>query len=70
MSVKSHIQTDNPFVAKVDLHLHSYASNETDYYTAQTFKIPESYSNLGFGSVGLQRDLVFRKPCKYNRLRG
>jgi glycosyltransferase involved in cell wall biosynthesis len=45
MSVKSHIQTDSSFVAKVDLHLHSYASNETDYYTAQTFKIPESYSN-------------------------
>jgi arylsulfatase A-like enzyme len=23
---------------------------------------------LGFGSVGLQRDLVFRKPCKYKSL--
>ena len=45
MLVTNHIQTDIPLVAKVDLHLHSYASNETDYYTAQTFKIPESYSN-------------------------
>ncbi len=45
MLVTNDIQTDIPLVAKVDLHLHSYASNETDYYTAQTFKIPESYSN-------------------------
>ncbi|MBZ0150358.1 MAG: glycosyltransferase [Planctomycetes bacterium] len=30
---------------KVDLHLHSYASNVTDYYAANTFAIPESYSD-------------------------
>lgn len=30
---------------KVDLHLHSYASNVTDYYAANNFAIPESYSD-------------------------
>ncbi|MCB9876677.1 MAG: glycosyltransferase [Planctomycetes bacterium] len=34
-----------PRTAKVDLHLHSYASNVTDYYAANTFAIPESYSD-------------------------
>ena len=32
-------------VGRVDLHLHSYASNVTDYYAANSFSIPESYSN-------------------------
>ncbi|MCB9888559.1 MAG: glycosyltransferase [Planctomycetes bacterium] len=32
-------------VGKVDFHLHSYASNVTDYYAANTFAIPESYSD-------------------------
>lgn len=30
---------------KVDFHLHSYASNVTDYYAANAFSIPESYSD-------------------------
>jgi glycosyltransferase involved in cell wall biosynthesis len=30
---------------RVDLHLHSYASNVTDYYAANSFAIPESYSD-------------------------
>src|SRR5215468_1258916 len=30
---------------KVDFHLHSYASNITDYYAANAFAIPESYSD-------------------------
>jgi predicted metal-dependent phosphoesterase TrpH len=30
---------------KVDFHLHSYASNVTDYYAANSFAIPESYSD-------------------------
>ncbi|WAS91208.1 glycosyltransferase [Nannocystis punicea] len=30
---------------KVDLHLHSRASNVTDYYAANAFAIPESYSD-------------------------
>ncbi len=32
-------------LGKVDFHLHSYASNVTDYYAANTFAIPESYSD-------------------------
>jgi glycosyltransferase involved in cell wall biosynthesis len=32
-------------VAKVDFHLHSWASNVTDYYAANAFAIPESYSD-------------------------
>jgi glycosyltransferase involved in cell wall biosynthesis len=31
-------------IARVDLHLHSRASNVTDYYAANAFAIPESYS--------------------------
>ena len=31
--------------ARVDLHLHSHASNVTDYYTANILSIPESYSD-------------------------
>lgn len=31
-------------LAKVDFHLHSHASNVTDYYAANAFSIPESYS--------------------------
>lgn len=30
---------------KIDFHLHSYASNTTDYYAANSFSIPESYSD-------------------------
>ncbi|MBL9103011.1 MAG: glycosyltransferase [Myxococcales bacterium] len=32
-------------LARVDLHLHSHASNVTDYYAANAFAIPESYSD-------------------------
>jgi glycosyltransferase involved in cell wall biosynthesis len=31
--------------SKVDLHLHSYASNVTDYFAANSLAIPESYSD-------------------------
>src|SRR5262245_46313776 len=31
-------------LARVDLHLHSYASNVTMFYAANMFSIPESYS--------------------------
>src|SRR5262244_677622 len=30
---------------KIDFHLHSYASNVTDYYAANAFAIPESHSD-------------------------
>ncbi len=33
-----------PRIGKVDFHLHSHASNVTDYYAANAFSIPESYS--------------------------
>src|SRR5262245_58099934 len=32
-------------IGKIDFHLHSYASNTTDYYAANAFAIPESYSD-------------------------
>jgi glycosyltransferase involved in cell wall biosynthesis len=31
-------------IGKIDFHLHSYASNVTDYYAANAFAIPESHS--------------------------
>ena len=34
-----------PRLGKVDFHLHSHASNVTDYYAANVFSIPESYSD-------------------------
>src|SRR5215471_17831164 len=30
---------------RVDFHIHSYASNVTDYYAANSLAIPESYSD-------------------------
>src|SRR5262245_60724678 len=35
----------NRAIGKVDFHLHSYASNVTDYYAANAFAIPESHSD-------------------------
>jgi len=35
----------NKAIGKVDFHLHSYASNVTDYYAANAFAIPESHSD-------------------------
>ncbi len=32
-------------LARVDLHLHSHASNVADYYAAKSFALPESYSD-------------------------
>ena len=32
-------------IGKLDFHLHSYASNVTDYYAANAFAIPESHSD-------------------------
>ena len=42
--------------AKVDFHLHSHASNVTDYYAANSFAIPESYSD----PLALHADLKAR----------
>src|SRR5499433_595528 len=35
----------NNAIGKVDFHLHSYASNVTDYYAANAFAIPETHSD-------------------------
>jgi glycosyltransferase involved in cell wall biosynthesis/predicted metal-dependent phosphoesterase TrpH len=35
----------NRALGKIDFHLHSYASNVTDYYAANALAIPESYSD-------------------------
>ena len=35
----------NNATGRIDFHLHSYASNVTDYYAANAFAIPESYSD-------------------------
>ena len=45
--MKNSANTDfaNPSLSRVDFHLHSYASNVTDYYAANSFSIPESYSD-------------------------
>src|ERR1700746_4054988 len=32
-------------IGRIDFHLHSYASNVTDYYAANAFAIPESHSD-------------------------
>jgi hypothetical protein len=37
--------TPDPVHARVDLHLHSAASNVTDYFAANAFAIPESWSD-------------------------
>jgi len=36
---------NTPLWGKVDFHLHSYASNVTDYYAANALALPESYSD-------------------------
>ena len=36
---------NRPSIGKVDFHLHSYASNVTDYYAANALSLPESYSD-------------------------
>ena len=38
---------------RIDFHLHSYASNVTDYFAANSFSIPESYSD----PIKLHREL-------------
>jgi predicted metal-dependent phosphoesterase TrpH len=35
----------NTATGRIDFHLHSDASNVTDYYAANAFAIPESYSD-------------------------
>lgn len=46
-------QANRGNIHRVDFHLHSYASNVTDYYAVNSFAIPESYSD----PLKLYRDL-------------
>src|SRR5215470_15677170 len=56
---------------KVDFHLHSYASNVTDYYAANAFAIPESYSDpLKLYPLLKQRDMTFVTLTDHNSIDG
>lgn len=56
---------------KVDLHLHSYASNVTDYYAANAFAIPESYSDpIKLHRVLKQRGMSLVTLTDHNSIAG
>src|SRR5215468_1265282 len=56
---------------KVDFHLHSYASNVTDYYAANAFAIPESYSDpLKLYPLLKQRDMTLVTLTDHNSIDG
>lgn len=62
--------TDEP-VARVDLHLHSHASNVTDYYAANAFAIPESYSDpLALYRLLRQRGMSLITLTDHNSISG
>jgi glycosyltransferase involved in cell wall biosynthesis len=54
--LEQHLSMTRTNTVKVDFHLHSYASNVTDYYAANSFAIPESYSD----PIRLHADLKAR----------
>ncbi len=55
----------------VDFHLHSYASNVTDYYAANSFSIPESYSDpLRLYEVLKQRGMSLVTLTDHNSIDG
>src|SRR5262249_40199499 len=56
---------------KIDFHLHSYASNVTDYYAANAFAIPESYSNpLELYTLLKQRGMTLVTLTDHNSIDG
>jgi glycosyltransferase involved in cell wall biosynthesis len=56
---------------KIDFHLHSYASNVTDYYAANAFAIPESYSDpLKLHPLLKQRDMTLVTLTDHNSIDG
>lgn len=56
---------------KVDFHLHSFASNVTDYYAANAFAIPESYSDpLELYSLLKQRGMTLITLTDHNSIDG
>jgi glycosyltransferase involved in cell wall biosynthesis len=56
---------------KVDFHLHSYASNVTDYYAANAFAIPESHSDpLALYPLLKQRGMTLVTLTDHNSIDG
>jgi hypothetical protein len=45
VAVERELPVKTPLWGKLDFHLHSYASNVTDYYAANALSLPESYSD-------------------------
>jgi glycosyltransferase involved in cell wall biosynthesis len=45
VAVEGDLPVKTPSWGKLDFHLHSYASNVTDYYAANALSLPESYSD-------------------------
>src|SRR5262245_13874147 len=58
-------------IGKIDFHLHSYASNVTDYYAANAFAIPESYSDpLHLYRALKQRGMTLVTLTDHNSING
>src|SRR5262247_4855563 len=56
---------------KIDFHLHSYASNVTDYYAANAFAIPESHSDpIVLYSLLKQRQMTLITLTDHNSIDG
>src|SRR5262245_7864380 len=58
-------------IGKIDFHLHSYASNVTDYYAANAFAIPESHSDpLALHPLLKQREMTLVTLTDHNSIDG
>jgi glycosyltransferase involved in cell wall biosynthesis len=56
---------------KIDFHIHSYASNVTDYYAANAFAIPESHSDpLALYPLLKQRGMTLVTLTDHNSIDG
>src|SRR5262252_5031103 len=56
---------------RIDFHLHSYASNVTDYYAANAFAIPESHSDpLTLYPLLKQREMTLVTLTDHNSIDG
>ncbi len=56
---------------KIDFHLHSYASNVTDYYAANAFAIPESHSDpMDLYSLLKKRGMTLVTLTDHNSING
>jgi predicted metal-dependent phosphoesterase TrpH len=58
-------------IGRIDFHLHSYASNVTDYYAANAFAIPESHSDpLALYTLLKQRGMTLITLTDHNSIDG